>query len=65
MSIARMAVETARSHRKGEITTEFARSTLVGLYGQDDCTVQHKLIIERAITQVTGIQVVDVTITEE
>ena len=65
MSIALMAVQTARSHRKGEITTEFALNTLVALYNDEGCTDWHDRVIGRAITQVTGIPVVQVTITED
>ena len=65
MSIAKIVVDVAQAHRKGEITTEFALKTLVGLYNEEHCTEWHDGVIGRAITLITGIPVIQVTIKED
>jgi len=65
MSIARMAIDTAKAHRRRDITTDDALHILVSLLGDEYSTEFTDGVVHRAITQVTGIPIVEVTITEE
>jgi hypothetical protein len=63
--IARMAIDTVRAHRKRDITTDDALHILTALLNDEGNTEFTEGVIHRAITCVTGIPIVEVTITEE
>lgn len=65
MSIAKMAIETVHAHRKRDITTDDALYILTSLLRDERATEFTNGVVHRAITRVTGIPIVEVTITED
>ena len=57
--IIKITLETCKAYRKAQITKHFAMQTLFALYGEASTTFD-KEMIQRAITEVTGINVVEV-----
>ena len=65
MGNATTARDIVKAHRTRDITTEDALTMLVSLLGDESNTKFMEGVIHRAITLVTGIPIVEVTITEE